>query len=90
MQTPSQVPELFIFRGMVRNEIMKFRVFFSSENGSERNSELFLSSAEQTEFRRNEFPSLPCSTEYFFLGKCQPYWLIYSFPTVKPALRQSG
>jgi hypothetical protein len=66
MQTPSQIPKLFlslngsernpecfsllrngsernskhfIFRGMVRNEIVKFRVFFS-----ERNSELFFSS----------------------------------------------
>jgi hypothetical protein len=35
------IPSTFIFRGMVPNKIMKFRVFFFSENGSKRNSELF-------------------------------------------------
>jgi hypothetical protein len=48
----------FFFRSMTRNGIPSiFR------------------SAEQTELRRNKskFPSLPCSEEFFFLGKWQTY-----------------
>jgi hypothetical protein len=35
------IPSIFIFRGMVRSEIVKFRLIFSSAKWFGRNSELF-------------------------------------------------